>query len=220
MCSISAIGHGHEAPVLLPRRVVDVADELDLPVEVLHVERPRSDAGALHHPVGRLVHELAHGLADRRGGRPQILGFAVARRARTAFRSRAGCAGMSGRRPVEALDQQSAVVVGGEVHRPARHVHAARARATGRRRRTARWRARGRPRTRRSRRSRPGRSWNSLCARLTMAAMRPTTRPSTTRRQTPRPRRARRTGSSCGRTGRGRRPGAAEPSVGDSRCSR
>ena len=46
------LGHGHEAPVLLPRRVVELLDALDLAVEVLHVERAERDAHALADELG------------------------------------------------------------------------------------------------------------------------------------------------------------------------
>ncbi len=41
------VGHRDEAPVLLPRRVVELLDALDVALEVLHVERTKSDALAL-----------------------------------------------------------------------------------------------------------------------------------------------------------------------------
>ena len=54
------VGHGHEAPVLLPGQVVERLDPLDLAVEVLEVERPDRDAHPLADQLGAAGEPLRH----------------------------------------------------------------------------------------------------------------------------------------------------------------
>jgi hypothetical protein len=120
------LGHRHEAPVLLPRRVVDLADEVDFLLEALHVHRARDDRLALadqldaaHQPLGRVV------VVDPVG--EQVLALPESR----ALVERAVIGRVvrhhDRRRRREAVDQGAAIVVGREVHRPAQRVLPARA---------------------------------------------------------------------------------------------
>ena len=54
-------GHRHEAPVLLPGRVVQLLDPLHLAVEVLHVQRPEGDPHPLPDQLGAPRQALGHG---------------------------------------------------------------------------------------------------------------------------------------------------------------
>ena len=115
-----ALREGHEAPVLLPGRVVDLHEAPDLGLEVLLAERPHDHAVALLDLVGELPDdrvdlvapgdvELPHQQVHRLGqaGALEQLGVVAV-----------GPRREDQRRPVVALEQHAALVVGGEVGGP------------------------------------------------------------------------------------------------------
>jgi len=121
------IGHGHEAPVPLPRAVVCGLDQLDLLVEVLHVDLAHAQAlvfyGLVRHPE-QLLGRLGQPLLDLREPRVEVHGLHVTGR----FDEAGVVAGIvrhhhHGRR-VESVDEHAGLVVQGEVQRPTDRVHA------------------------------------------------------------------------------------------------
>ena len=156
------VGHGDEAPVLLPGAVVERLDQLDLLVEPLHVDRPEGHAHPglhdLHRPGQPLVHRLvgAHGqvaaLVDE-----QVLGLPEAGVLHQLHVVGRVVRHHDGGRRVEPVHQEPALVVDRERGGAPHGVEAAGAEPGGRGVEERVGDGLVVVRTRRSRRSRPGR---------------------------------------------------------------
>ena len=121
-CLELGLGERHEAPVAGPGIVEDVAQDGDVAVQVLEVERPQRDLVAL---------AVQHALRRRRELKiriddvgQQILGLGIALLLDARPVVRQGMAHHHHRRGVEAVHQQPAFLVDGQVERPAHLGHA------------------------------------------------------------------------------------------------
>ena len=172
--------HGREAPVAVPGGVVDLDELRGVVPDVLLVHPPDLDAVLLLDLRGQLEHhrhdlvllvdpDLAHQHVDRLAHvgpfhQADVVGVGP---------------GLADQRlAVVALDQDAALVVHREVHRPDQAVAVALAQARPRRRRAARLAASGSSSTSKKPNSPQRLSWYSFMSRSMCALIRPTSRPS------------------------------------------
>ena len=118
------VGHGHEAPVLLPRLVVNVANLLDLAVEVFHVHVAYGQPLFFQHVLGDFAQtaDIDHLLVDVPC--KQLLADPVTAVQAQVVVIRRVIEHEEHRRAVVALRQHAALVVHRGTHRPAHRVEA------------------------------------------------------------------------------------------------